>query len=37
MSEYGFFKRLLTGEVTAFRLANDFTYSLTPYLPGPLC
>jgi hypothetical protein len=32
--ECDFFKRLLAGEVTTFRLVKDFTYTLPPYLPG---
>ncbi|NOT04590.1 MAG: phospholipid carrier-dependent glycosyltransferase [Anaerolineales bacterium] len=31
--ECDFFKRLLAGEITSFRLMEDFTYSLPPYLP----
>jgi hypothetical protein len=31
--ECDFFKRLLTGEVTTFRLMKEFHYSLPPYLP----
>ena len=31
--ECDFFKRLLAGKVTTFRLVKDFTYSLPPYLP----
>jgi hypothetical protein len=31
--ECDFFKRLLAGEVTTFRLAKKFTYSLPPWLP----
>lgn len=31
--ECAFFKRLLAGEVTTFRLVKEFTYSLPPYLP----
>jgi len=31
--ECDFFKRLLAGEVTTFRLIEEFTYSLPPYLP----
>jgi hypothetical protein len=32
--ECAFFKRLLAGEVTSFRLVKDFTYSLPSYLPN---
>ncbi|MDP1715419.1 MAG: phospholipid carrier-dependent glycosyltransferase [Anaerolineales bacterium] len=31
--ECDFFKRLLAGEITTFRLIQEFTYSLPPYLP----
>jgi len=31
--ECDFFKRLLAGKVTTFRLMEEFTYSLPPYLP----
>lgn len=31
--ECDFFKRLLSGEITSFRLMEEFTYSLPPYLP----
>ncbi len=31
--ECDFFKRLLAGEITSFRLMQEFTYSLPPYLP----
>jgi hypothetical protein len=31
--ECDFFKRLLAGEVTTFRLMKEFTYSLPPWLP----
>jgi len=31
--ECDFFKRLLAGEVKTFRLIQEFTYSLPPYLP----
>jgi hypothetical protein len=31
--ECDFFKRLIAGKVTTFRLAEEFTYSLPPYLP----
>jgi hypothetical protein len=31
--ECDFFKKLLAGEVTSFRLIKEFTYSLPPYLP----
>jgi hypothetical protein len=31
--ECDFFKRLLAGEITSFRLMQGFTYSLPPYLP----
>jgi 4-amino-4-deoxy-L-arabinose transferase-like glycosyltransferase len=32
--ECDFFKRLLAGKVTTFRLVKEFTYSLPPYLPN---
>jgi hypothetical protein len=32
--ECDFFKRLLAGKVTTFRLVKDFSYSLPPYLPN---
>jgi hypothetical protein len=32
--ECDFFKKLLAGEVTTFRLVKKFTYSLPPYLPN---
>ncbi len=32
--ECDFFKRLLAGEVTTFRLIKEFSYSLPPYLPN---
>jgi 4-amino-4-deoxy-L-arabinose transferase-like glycosyltransferase len=32
--ECDFFKRLLAGKVTSFRLMKEFTYSLPPYLPA---
>jgi hypothetical protein len=32
--ECDFFKRLLAGEVTSFRLVKEFTYSLPPWLPN---
>jgi hypothetical protein len=32
--ECDFFKKLLAGEVTTFRLVKEFTYSLPPYLPN---
>jgi hypothetical protein len=32
--ECEFFKRLLAGKVTTFRLIGEFTYRLPPYLPG---
>jgi hypothetical protein len=32
--ECDFFKRLLAGEVTSFRLVKEFTYSLPSYLPN---
>ncbi len=32
--ECDFFKRLLAGEVTTFRLMKEFTYFLPPYLPN---
>jgi Dolichyl-phosphate-mannose-protein mannosyltransferase len=31
--ECDFFKRLLAGKITSFRLIKEFTYSLPPYLP----
>ncbi len=31
--ECDFFKRLLEGEISSFRLIEEFTYSLPPYLP----
>ena len=31
--ECDFFKQLLAGEITSFRLMEEFTYSLPPYLP----
>lgn len=31
--ECDFFKRLLAGQVTTFRLVKEFTYGLPPYLP----
>ena len=31
--ECDFFKKLLAGEVTTYRLLKEFTYSLPPYLP----
>ncbi len=31
--ECDFFKKLLAGEITTFRLIEDFTYILPPYLP----
>jgi hypothetical protein len=31
--ECNFFKRLLAGEVTTFRLVKEYTYSLPSYLP----
>lgn len=31
--ECDFFKKLLAGEITSFRLVEEFTYSLPPYLP----
>ncbi len=31
--ECDFFKRLLAGQVTTFRLLGEFTYTLPPYLP----
>ncbi|MBP6813118.1 MAG: hypothetical protein KA138_16425, partial [Saprospiraceae bacterium] len=31
--ECNFFKKLLAGEVTTYRLLEEFTYSLPPYLP----
>lgn len=32
--ECDFFKRLLAGEVTTFRLVKEFSYTLPPYLPN---
>jgi hypothetical protein len=32
--ECDFFKRLMAGETTTFRLVKDFSYSLPPYLPA---
>lgn len=34
--ECDFFKRLLAGEVSSFRLIKEFTYELPPYLPSLL-
>lgn len=31
--ECDFFKKLLAGEITSYRLIKEFTYSLPPYLP----
>ncbi len=31
--ECDFFKKLLAGKITTFRLVEDFTYTLPPYLP----
>ena len=31
--ECDFFKRLLNGKVTTFRLIGEFSYSLLPHLP----
>ena len=32
--ECDFFKKLLAGEISSFRLVKEFTYSLPPYLPN---
>ncbi len=32
--ECDFFKKLIDGEITSFRLIKEFTYFLPPYLPG---
>jgi hypothetical protein len=32
--ECDFFKKLLAGKVTTFRLVKEFSYSLPPYLPN---
>lgn len=32
-AECDFFKKLLAGEITTFRLLKEFTYNLPPYLP----
>ena len=31
--ECDFFKRLIAGEISSFRLVEEFNYSLPPYLP----